>query len=34
MLMSNQNNKQEQFVSVFSKGDNLKDNLINKNIED
>ena len=33
MLMSNQDNHQQQFVSAYSKGDNLKDNLINKNIE-
>jgi len=34
MLMNSQSNNQQQFVSPFSKGDSLKDSLINKNIED
>lgn len=34
MLMNNQNYNQETYVSPFAKRDNLKDNLINKAIED
>ena len=32
--MNNQTQKQESFVSPFAKRDNLKDQLINKNIEE
>ena len=34
MLMDNQSNNQQQFISPFSKGDHLKESLINKNIEE